>query len=96
MVDHLPGELENIKKKGKYIKEKLEKINTFKIVDIRGKGLMIGIELDEPFPELRERAFEKGLLLNMISSNTVIRLLPSLTISYEEIDEIIKKLEELL
>jgi acetylornithine aminotransferase len=53
------------------------------IADIRGKGLMIGIEMTTPCPELVPLAKAKGLLLN-VTSEKVIRLLPSLTMSDEE------------
>lgn len=53
------------------------------ISDIRGKGLMIGIEMTSPCPELVPLAKAKGLLLN-VTSEKVIRLLPSLTMSDEE------------
>jgi acetylornithine aminotransferase len=55
---------------------------------IRGKGLMIGIELDEPCPQLPQQALEKGLLIN-VASDKVIRLLPPLIISDEEADQIV-------
>ncbi len=55
--------------------------------DIRGKGLMIGIELDSPCGELVEQALEKGLLIN-VTAGSVIRLLPPLIISDEEADQI--------
>ena len=96
ILDILPHILNDITEKGKYFKNKLEDINSFKIVDIRGKGLMIGIELDEKYPYLREEALKSELLLNVISNNSVIRLLPALNIEYNEIDEIVERLEELL
>ncbi|KLO24443.1 aminotransferase class III [Marinitoga sp. 1197] len=96
ILENIPTLLTDISKKGQYIIKKIEDIDSLKIVDIRGKGLMIGIELDDSYPNLRDKAFQKGLLLNVISNNTVIRLLPALNISYNEIDEIIKILEELL
>lgn len=55
---------------------------------VRGKGLMMGIELDEPCGDLVGRAKDKGLLINVTSLNT-IRLLPPLTISDEEADQIV-------
>jgi len=72
---------------GKYIldglKESLEGANY--ITDIRGKGLMIGIELNEPCTELVMLAKAKGLLIN-VTANSVIRLLPPLILSNEEAD----------
>jgi acetylornithine aminotransferase len=53
------------------------------VSEIRGKGLMIGIELDRPCGELVERALEAGILINVTAGN-VVRLLPPLTMSDEE------------
>ena len=55
---------------------------------VRGKGLMIGIELSRDCPELVGKAMEKGLLLNVTSGN-VIRLLPPLITNPQQADEII-------
>ncbi len=55
------------------------------ITDIRGKGLMIGIELNEPCTELVMLAKAKGLLIN-VTANSVIRLLPPLILTDEEAD----------
>ena len=57
------------------------------VTDIRGAGLMIGIELDSPCGELVTRALEKGLLIN-VTAEKVIRLLPPLILSDEEADRI--------
>jgi acetylornithine aminotransferase len=58
------------------------------VVDIRGQGLMIGIELDRPCGELMAQAAERGLLLS-ITQERVIRLVPPLIITEEQADEII-------
>ncbi|AHK79846.1 acetylornithine aminotransferase [Ectothiorhodospira haloalkaliphila] len=55
---------------------------------IRGKGLMIGIELDRPCAELVGQALEAGLLIN-VTAERVIRLLPPLIIDQAQADEII-------
>ena len=55
------------------------------ITDIRGKGLMIGIEVGQYAETIKQRALEDFLLLN-VTSGTVIRLLPPLNISKEDID----------
>jgi acetylornithine/N-succinyldiaminopimelate aminotransferase len=96
VLENIPNMLDDIKEKGKYFMEKLNSLESFEIADIRGKGLMIGVELIESSPDLKQKAFEKNLLLNVISNNSVIRLLPALNITYEEIDIITNKLEELL
>jgi acetylornithine/N-succinyldiaminopimelate aminotransferase len=58
------------------------------ITDIRGKGLMVGIELDRPCRELVQRALEQGLVLN-VTAGDVVRLLPPLIIQREEVDMIV-------
>lgn len=66
-----------------------------KVVDVRGKGLMIGIELNAPCPELVEKGRTKGILINVTSANT-IRLLPTFILSDVEADELIAKVIELV
>lgn len=58
---------------------------------IRGKGYMIGIEMDRPANDMRSIGLENGILFN-ITAETVIRLLPPLIINKEEIDELVKRL----
>ena len=66
-----------------------------RIVEIRGRGLMIGIELSEPPPDLVGRALDAGLLLN-VTAERVVRLLPPLVLSDEEADEIVERLRRIL
>ncbi len=65
------------------------------VVDVRGKGLMIGIELDRPCAELVKRALEQGLLINVTAERTV-RLLPPLIISDAEADQIVQQVSGLI
>ncbi len=58
---------------------------------IRGKGFMIGIELDKPANDMRAQGLANGVLFN-ITADTVVRLLPPLIISEQEIDELVKRL----
>jgi len=53
------------------------------LVEIRGRGLMLGIQLKKDCPELAQRAFDDGLLINVTAGNT-IRLLPPLVINQQE------------
>jgi len=61
------------------------------IVDIRNKGLMIGIELDRPCVSIVDHALEAGLLLN-VTADSVIRLLPPLILDDEQIKFLIVRL----
>ncbi len=58
---------------------------------IRGKGFMIGIELDRPANDMRAIGLKHGLLFN-ITAETVVRLLPPLIINEEEIAELVQRL----
>ena len=58
---------------------------------IRGKGYMIGIELDRPANDIRAIGLTNGIVFN-ITADTVIRLLPPLIINEEEIEEMVKRL----
>ncbi len=63
--------------------------------DIRGKGLMIAIELDKDVPDLVSEALEIGILINVAQGNT-IRLLPPLTMSDEEADSLADMVSSLI
>jgi len=65
------------------------------ITDIRGSGLMIGIELDRPCGELVREALERGLLIN-VTADRVVRLLPPLITTEHQADMIIEKVSELI
>lgn len=65
------------------------------VKEIRGKGLMIAIELDNPCAELLQQAMEKGLLLNITAGN-VVRLLPPLVITDEQLDQIVSITSDLI
>lgn len=66
-----------------------------KVTEIRGKGLMIGIELNAPCSELVEKGREKGILINVTSVNT-IRLLPTFILTDAEAEELVTKVVELV
>lgn len=66
-----------------------------KVKDIRGSGLMIGIELSEPCTDLVVRAADKGLLINVTAGN-VIRLLPPLIFSDEQAEQLVDILVPLI
>lgn len=83
--------------KGKYLINALEvlgqKVGTTVIKDIRGRGLMIGIEMDEKYIPVRNSLlFEERIFTGGAKSN-IIRLLPPLTISYSQIDAFIEAFE---
>jgi acetylornithine aminotransferase len=61
------------------------------VTDIRGRGLMVGVELDRPCGDLALHALEAGLLLS-VTADRVIRLLPPLVITADEVDEVVARL----
>ncbi|OWT32944.1 aspartate aminotransferase family protein [Methanobrevibacter sp. 87.7] len=86
---------ENAKKMGEYLKDKL---NTLKdkydfVSDVRGLGLLVGIELTMEGGDIVDKMREKGVLINCTAGN-VLRIAPALIISKEDIDSMIEKLDE--
>lgn len=65
------------------------------VKQIRGKGLMIGIELDRPCGDLVKRGLEAGLLIN-VTADTVVRLLPPLILRNGEAQLLVERLAELI
>jgi acetylornithine aminotransferase len=65
------------------------------VLDIRGQGLMIGIELAQPCGELVQQALDAGLLIN-VTADTVIRLLPPLNLTREQGDMVVETLAPLV
>jgi acetylornithine/N-succinyldiaminopimelate aminotransferase len=63
--------------------------------EIRGRGLMIGIELDRPCGEIVNQALDRGLLVNVTADN-VIRMLPPLVLGREQAEEIVATLAPLI
>jgi len=69
--------------------------NNGKLVEIRGRGLMIGLVMSQDCPELVGKALEKGLLINVTAGN-VIRLLPALNLNKTDADKIVELVCELV
>jgi acetylornithine/N-succinyldiaminopimelate aminotransferase len=65
------------------------------VVDIRGHGLMLGIELDRPCGELVQRGLDAGLLIN-VTADKVVRLLPPLIFGEAEAKELVERLSALI
>lgn len=94
------GLLVNADKQGQAIREGIraalkDEIAAGKVVDIRGKGLMIGIELNQNCTALVTLALEAGLLIN-VTHDTVVRLLPPLIINDAETAELVERLTTLI
>lgn len=90
--------VENARKVGEYLIEQLKAIQTTcpLITDVRGRGLMIGIELSEPYKEIRTRLlFEEHVFTGCAGTNT-LRLLPPLCLTKAEADEFLTKFRKVL
>lgn len=86
--------VENAEAVGDYLIAKLKEIPGIK--EIRGRGLMIGIEMEEPVKELRKRLiFDKHIFTGASGTNT-IRLLPPLCLSKAQADEFINRFRSVL
>ena len=87
----------DVTQKGEYIKNVIKTWDISFILDIRGKGLMIGLQIDskiKPF-DIEVKCLDNGLCTTVAGSD-VLRFLPPLTITYKEIDEGLKILKEVL
>jgi len=82
--------LENADKVGTHLKETLQRefSGLPGVKEVRGQGLMLGIELDRPCGVILQRACDAGLLLS-VTADSVIRLVPPLILSQAEADEIV-------
>ena len=87
--------LDNVNEVGNYFISELKKLDKDIIADVRGKGLMVGIELTKPGAEYVDKLREAGFLINCTAGN-VLRFVPPLIITKEEIDEFVKALDEIL
>ena len=90
-----PEFLAEVVKKGEYILKKIKQIDTMLIVEIRQSGLMIGIQIKGQPKEYAKKLLACGLLV-LTAGDDVIRFLPPLNITYEEIDAGLSILESVL
>ena len=92
-----PSFLARVNLVGRYFKERLEDLRSHHdlIKDVRGRGLMIGMELEIPGGKIVEKCLERGFVINC-THDTVLRFAPPLTVEMEEIDRLIPVLDEVL
>ena len=86
--------LKDVQEKGHYLKEKLLSLKKDTILEVRGKGLMIGIKTTLSPSEVSVKALEMGLIV-LTAGKDVVRLLPPLVITKEQIDEGVNILSEI-
>jgi len=89
--------IENSIKMGKYAFDKLNQLKKkYDVIDhIRGKGLMIGIQLKSPGAEIVSKCLEKGLRINC-TQDTVLRFMPAMNVKASEIDKAVKILDNVM
>jgi acetylornithine/N-succinyldiaminopimelate aminotransferase len=92
-----PALIQNVKNLGEKILADFKKAlaGNAKVVEIRGKGLMIGIELNAPCADLVQKGRDNGILINVTAMNT-IRLLPTFVMTNAEVDELVSKVAKLI
>ncbi len=82
--------IENSKKMGEYLIKKLQLVKSeISFKDIRGKGLMLGMEFDDPCGSFVKKCFENNLLINC-TRDKVVRLVPPLIVSEKEIKKAVE------
>jgi acetylornithine/N-succinyldiaminopimelate aminotransferase len=92
-----PALLENCRAVGAYFMSELNQLKKKHSIirEVRGKGLIIGMELTIPGTEIVNKCLEKGVLINCVQNN-VLRFLPPLIIIKEEVDQVVALLDEVL
>jgi len=89
--------IDNCRRIGDYFKNSLEKLKQdfpSEIAEVRGLGLMLGLELTKPGGNIVDLCLKKGLLINCTSGN-VLRFVPPLIVVEKEIDHLIEVLEDI-
>ena len=85
--------VDNARTVGEYLMEKIKELGSGKIIDVRGRGLMIGIELNEPQKPIRERLLYEHHAFTGCSGQNVLRLLPPLTFTRAMADDFVSRLD---
>jgi acetylornithine aminotransferase len=90
------GLVQNAAEVGEYLMDRLRNENLPHVVDVRGRGLMIGIELDQPYKEIRTRLVKEQHCFTGCSGTNVIRLLPPLCMTKADADDFIERFKAAL
>ena len=88
--------VENAREVGDYLMDKIRNLKNDKIKEVRGRGLMIGIELYTPQKPVRQRLVYEQHVFTGCSGENVLRLLPPLTFTKELADEFVERLQKAL
>lgn len=92
-----PEFLEHVRSVGGYLAGRLEELKARHgiVREVRGRGLILGLDLDRPAQHLVEKCLERGVVINC-THETVLRFVPPLVISREEVDGLITVLDQVL
>jgi acetylornithine/succinyldiaminopimelate/putrescine aminotransferase len=90
-----PEFLTHVEEVGDYLMERLSEINSPLITDVRGKGLMVGMEMTIDATKVVEAGFEKGLITVNAGPN-VIRFVPPLIVETQHVDQLVEQLSAIL
>jgi len=90
------GLVQNAAEVGEYLMSRLKEENLPHVVDVRGRGLMIGIELDQPYKEIRTRLVKEQHCFTGCSGTNVIRLLPPLCMTKADADDFMERFKAVL
>ena len=88
--------VENARVVGEYLIGEIKKLKNEKIKDVRGRGLMIGIDLDCPHADVRKPLIYQEHCFTGCAGTNILRLLPPLCLTKAEADEFIEKLKKVL
>lgn len=88
--------VENAARVGSYLIEQLKSLSLPHVVEVRGEGLMIGIELDVPYKEVRQALLFKEHCFTGCSGTHVLRLLPPLCLTMQQADDFLARLQRAL
>lgn len=88
--------IENAHQVGQYLIDSLKKMDSPHIKEVRGRGLMIGIDLDIPHKEVRQQLIHEEHCFTGCAGTNTLRLLPPLCLTKEEADDFITKLTKIL
>ena len=90
-----PVFLKHVQETGAYFKERLEEINSPHIQEVRGRGLMLGLQLDIPAGPVIQAGYQHGVIL-LNAGSDVLRLVPPLILSKAEVDIAVERLSAVL
>lgn len=88
--------VETAAKVGNFLMEGIKALHLPHVVDVRGRGLMIGVELDVPYKEIRNKLLFEEHCFTGCSGTNVLRLLPPLCLSEAEAADFLKRLERVV